>query len=193
MSHIVLASSSRYRQQLLEKLGLTFVAASPDIDEQPHTGESPFSIAQRLSETKARALKERFPNHLIIGSDQVAELNGIPIGKPGNHQRACQQLQAASGNTLHFHTGVALFNSATATMQYASSCYAVKFRQLSQDQIDSYLRKEAPYDCAGSFKSEGLGIALFEHIRGDDPNSLIGLPLIQLTHLLLNEGIDVLR
>lgn len=192
MPPIVLASSSPYRRQLIEKLGISFSTASPDIDESPRTGESPADLAKRLSENKAKALASDYPSHLIIGSDQVAELHGTPLGKPGSHQAATTQLRSASGHILHFHTGLALFNSQTGTLQYANSTYTVKFRSLSDSQIESYLTREKPYDCAGSFKSEGLGIALFEYIRGDDPNSLVGLPLIELTRMLLNEGIDVL-
>ncbi|WP_439134747.1 Maf family protein [Pseudomaricurvus sp.] len=192
MRPIVLASSSKYRRQLLEKLGLSFVTASPEVDESQHPQESPQELAQRLSKSKAQALAERFPAHLIIGSDQVAEVDGTPLGKPLTHDAAIHQLSQASGKLLKFHTGLALLNSATGHCQYSCSTYEVQFRTLSHQQIDAYLKKEEPYDCAGSFKSEGLGIALFEYIRGDDPNSLVGLPLIELTKLLLNEGIDVL-
>lgn len=193
MRPIVLASSSKYRRQLLEKLGISFFTASPNIDESRQEHELPFNLAQRLAKTKAQVLASQFPTHLIIGSDQVAELAGNPLGKPGAHEAAVNQLQQASGRTLQFHTGLALFNSDTGNLQYACSTYEVKFRQLNRTQIDNYLNTERPYDCAGSFKSEGLGIALFEYIRGDDPNSLIGLPLIELTRMLANEGLDVLN
>jgi septum formation protein len=193
MPPIVLASSSRYRQQLLEKLNISFCCRSPHIDERPLLAETPQALARRLSEGKAKALAAQFPAHLIIGSDQVAQLHDQILGKPGSHEAAAKQLQQASGQTLLFHTGVALFNSATNHLQYACSTYEVTFRTLTAKQIDSYLRIETPYDCAGSFKSEGLGIALFERIRGDDPNSLVGLPLIELTRMLDNEGVDVLQ
>jgi septum formation protein len=193
MPPIVLASSSRYRRQLLEKLNVSFCWCSPDIDESPLPSETPQTLARRLSESKAKALAVQFPAHLIIGSDQVAQLHDLTLGKPGSHEAAVKQLQEASGQTLMFHTGVALFNSATDHLQYACSTYEVTFRPLTDEQITNYLRIETPYDCAGSFKSEGLGIALFERIRGDDPNSLVGLPLIELTRMLSNEGIDVLQ
>lgn len=192
MPPIILASSSRYRRQLLEKFSISFSYEPPDIDENPRPGESPENLVQRLAITKAQALSPRHPQHLIIGSDQIAVLNGRILGKPGSHQAATEQLREASGQTLRFHTGLALVNSATQRVQYACPLYEVRFRSLTDSQIDAYLRKERPYDCAGSFKSEGLGIALFEHIRGDDPNTLVGLPLIELTRMLLNEGVDVL-
>ena len=192
MTAILLASSSQYRRQLIEKLGISVDFDKPEIDETPLPQEFPEDLAKRLSMSKAEALRETYPNHFIIGSDQVAELEGELLGKPGNHSSATRQLQTARGKIMHFHTGIALLNASTGKIQYRCSRYQVKFRQLTDAQIDSYLKKETPYDCAGSFKSEGLGIALFEYIRGDDPNSLVGLPLIQLTDMLSNEGIDVL-
>lgn len=192
MLPILLASSSQYRRQLIEKLGISVDFDKPEIDETPLPNESPEDLAKRLSTAKAEALREAYPNHLIIGSDQVAELKGELLGKPGNHANATRQLQNARGKIMNFHTGIALLNASTGKVQYRCSRYEVKFRQLTDTQIDSYLKKEMPYDCAGSFKSEGLGIALFEYIRGDDPNSLVGLPLIQLTNMLSNEGIDIL-
>lgn len=192
MTPIILASSSTYRRQLLEKLNLLFSSASPNIDERAILGETPEDLVRRLATAKAAALSPLYPQHLIIGSDQVAVLDGRILGKPGSHEAAVQQLQAASGQTVVFHTGLTLLNSATGQVQYACPAYEVKFRSLTAAQINAYLLTEKPYDCAGSFKSEALGIALFEHMRGDDPNALIGLPLLELTRMLLTEGIDVL-
>lgn len=192
MLPIILASSSKYRRQLIEKLGLSFCHAAPDIDERPLPGETPENLVRRLAIAKAQALRPLYPQHLIIGSDQIAVLNGRVLGKPGTHEAATEQLREASGQTLRFHTGLALVNSATQEVQYVCPVYEVKFRPLTPSQIDAYLHKEEPYDCAGSFKSEGLGIALFDYIRGDDPNTLVGLPLIELTRMLLHEGVDVL-
>jgi len=192
MTPIVLASSSPYRRQLLEKLGLSFDTEAPEIDESPNLNEPPSQLVQRLAKAKAEALRTRYNNHLIIGSDQVAELDGQIIGKPNNHEAAVTQLNNCSGRVVQFHTGVCLLNSARGTQQYRCCRYDVHFRTLSERQIDYYLRREQPYDCAGSFKSEGLGIALFSAVKGDDPNSLIGLPLIALTDMLDQEGVDVL-
>lgn len=189
---ILLASGSTHRRELLSKLGLDFTWQSPDVDETPHPGESPTELALRLAEAKAKALKESYRHHLIIGSDQVAVQDNNIIGKPHTHEAACQQLENFSGNTLTFLTSLCLYNTKTGNTQLALDNYQVKFRKLNSEQIESYLRKEQPYDCAGSFKSEGLGICLFEKIEGKDPNTLVGLPLIELTRMLLNEGIDVL-
>ncbi|MAZ87701.1 MAG: septum formation inhibitor Maf [Cellvibrionaceae bacterium] len=192
MTPILLASSSPYRRQLLEKLGLSFETESPDIDESPRPNETPSQLVQRLATAKAETLRASHDNHLIIGSDQVAELDGEIIGKPGNHEAAADQLRSCSRRVVHFHTGLCLLNSAKGTLHYHCCRYDVHFRALTEPQIEYYLRREQPYDCAGSFKSEGLGIALFSAIRGDDPNSLIGLPLIALTDMLYKEGVDVL-
>ncbi len=190
---IILASSSKYRKQLIEKLNISVQSASPNIDETPLPHENPKELCERLATSKAQAVAEHFKNHLIIGSDQVASLDGNVLGKPGSHQAATEQLRRASGRAMYFYTAIALLNSHTNHLQVATCHYEVKFRALNNRQIDYYLKQEAPYDCAGSFKSEGLGITLFEYIRGDDPNSLIGLPLIELTRMLLNQGIDLLQ
>jgi septum formation protein len=192
MQNIILGSSSPFRAELLAKLHLKFMTASPDIDESPQAGEKPEQLVKRLAEAKARKIAEQYPDSLIIGSDQVAVLNGQIMGKPDNHARATEQLTAASGNSVTFVTGLALYNAATGNMQSLVDYFEVIFRQLSAAQIDFYLTTEQPYQCAGSFKSEGFGISLFRELRGQDPNSLIGLPLIHLIELLANEGIDVL-
>ncbi|NIB41230.1 septum formation inhibitor Maf [Pseudomaricurvus alkylphenolicus] len=192
MQPIVLASSSPYRRQLLSKLGLEFSAASPDIDESRLPKETPLQLVERLAKEKAQALAQTFPNHLIIGSDQVAALDREVVTKPGTHEAAVAQLRRASGRSLTFLTGVCLLNSHTDNFHVRIASYEVLFRKLSDQQIERYLQVEQPYDCAGSFKSEGLGISLFQYIRGDDPNTLVGLPLIELTDMLLNEGVDVL-
>jgi septum formation protein len=189
---LILASSSIYRQQLLRRLGIPFTVASPEIDETPLSGEPPPQTALRLAEQKARALAGQFPDALIIGSDQVAVLHGQALGKPGNHANAVKQLNAASGQTLMFHTALCLLDSGNGTVQLATATNEVKFRSLTPEQIERYLETEKPYDCAGSAKSEGLGIALIEYIRGDDPNALIGLPLIELTTMLIRAGISVI-
>ena len=189
---LILASSSIYRQQLLQRLRLPFTAVSPDIDETPRPAEHAADTALRLAEQKARALAGRFPDALIIGSDQVAILNGEAISKPGNHANAVQQLTAASGRSVYFHTALCLLNSGNAEVQTKIASNEVKFRRLTAEQIERYLRAETPYDCAGSAKCEGLGIALIESIRGDDPNALIGLPLIELTTMLMRAGVSVL-
>ena len=189
---LILASSSIYRQQLLQRLRLPFTAVSPDIDETPRPAEHAADTALRLAEQKARALAGRFPDALIIGSDQVAILNGEAISKPGNHANAVQQLTAASGRSVYFHTALCLLNSGNAEVQTKIASNEVKFRRLTAEQIERYLLAETPYDCAGSAKCEGLGIALIESIRGDDPNALIGLPLIELTSMLMRAGVSVL-
>lgn len=190
---LVLASSSPYRKQLLARLGLSFETASPDIDETPHPGEAPEPLATRLASEKALALAPTFSNHLIIGSDQVATLpDGTLLSKPGNHNTARQQLKRSSGNRVHFFTGLALVDSRTGTVRTHCERFDVYFRSLSEPEIEGYLHKETPYDCAGSFKMEGLGIALFSRLDGRDPNSLIGLPLIALNKLLREMGINPL-
>ncbi|MEO7321420.1 MAG: Maf family nucleotide pyrophosphatase [Burkholderiales bacterium] len=188
---LVLASSSLYRQELLKRLRLPFTAVSPDIDESPAPGETPPATALRLAEEKARALAARFPDALIIGSDQVAELDGLAIGKPGDHADAVKQLTAASAHTVYFHTALCLLDAGVGQAQTKIATNEVKFRALTPEQIERYLLAEKPYDCAGSAKSEGLGITLIESIRGDDPNALIGLPLIELTTMLMRAGAEI--
>ena len=189
---LVLASTSPYRQELLTRLGLPFETASPEIDESRHEGEDPEEFVQRLSLAKAKAVAGKYPDALIIGSDQVATLDDTILGKPGTHERAMKQLKAASGRSVTFLTGLSLYDSATGRSHTVCEPFRVKFRPLTEEEIDDYLRREEPYDCAGSFKSEGLGIALFSLMDGEDPNSLIGLPLIQLVSMLLENGIHVL-
>lgn len=192
MPPIILASSSIYRRQLLERLELPFEWASPDVDETPLAGEAPAALAERLACAKAAALAQRYPAHLIIGSDQVASLDGTPLGKPGDFANAERQLRACSGKRVEFLTGLCLLDSATGARQSIVERFGVVFRRLEERQIASYLRREQPFDCAGSFKVEGLGIALFERLDGDDPNSLVGLPLIRLTGMLRAAGVEVL-
>ena len=188
MPSIVLASSSTYRKALLDKLGISFVCASPNIDESPLANETADDLVKRLSLNKARALASKYPNHLIIGSDQVATLEQTILGKPHNHQNARKQLLASSGKKVVFKTGLCLLNSATNHYQLAAEEFSVQFRSLSEANIDFYLEAERPFDCAGSFKAEGLGIALFTELQGKDPNTLIGLPLIRLVDMLMQEG-----
>ncbi len=189
---LVLGSSSPFRQSLLERLGLDFSTAVPDVDESSREGESPQGLVIRLAEEKARAVAPEHPRSLIIGSDQVACIDQAILGKPGNRQAAIEQLSRASGNRVNFFTGLCLFNSESNRVQVVCEPFQVQFRRLSRAQIESYLDREQPFNCAGSFRSEGLGIALFEHMRGDDPNALIGLPLIRLITLLGNEGVPVI-
>lgn len=191
MLPIVLASSSAYRRQLLQKLGLPFTCQAPDIDETIQPDESAETLVRRLARQKAEALRPSYTSHLIIGSDQVAVLDGKILGKPGDFARAKTQLLAASGNKVTFFTGLCLLNTATSQCQLRCERYSVIFRHLSESVIDAYLIKDKPFDCAGSFKAEGLGIALFSRLEGDDPNTLIGLPLIALVDMLANEGIAV--
>lgn len=186
---LVLASTSPYRQAILQKLPLSFATDSPDIDEIPLENESPQSLVKRLSEAKARAVAIRHPHSLVIGSDQVAVLKGKILGKPGTHEKAVQQLREASGNEVIFNTGLCLLNTDNGKAQVSCVPFVVQFRKLDDEQIERYLTHEEPYNCAGSFKSEGLGITLFEKLSGDDPNTLIGLPLIELVRMLENEGI----
>jgi len=190
---ILLASSSFYRRQLLQKLGLSFDWASPNIDESHRPDENPMQLVRRLAEAKAHHLANTYPGHLIIGSDQVATIDDGIIGKPHIHSNAVAQLTSFRQREVTFMTGLCLFNPAANRTQTSVEIYKVRFRNLSDDQIENYLQREQPYDCAGSFKSEGLGICLFEQLEGDDPNTLVGLPLIALTRLLANEGIDPLN
>ncbi len=189
---LLLASSSRYRRVLLERLGLPFETASPDIDETRHSGESAQALVQRLAAEKAAALAQHYPNHLIIGSDQVASLDDQVLGKPGSIDKAEAQLARLSGQTVHFYTGLALLNSQTLAVQVELDTTAVEFRELSGPEISAYVARETPLDCAGSFKSEGLGVALFEGITTADPAALIGLPLVLLCNMLRAEGMDPL-
>lgn len=191
MTLLVLASSSPYRRELLGRLQQPFQWAAPSIDESPRPGESAADLVCRLAQEKAAALAERFPAHLIIGSDQVAVLDGQILGKPHTFERAHAQLSAASGNSVSFLTGLALLDSRTGTCQVDCVPYTVHFRQIDSEQISRYLHAEQPYDCAGSFKAEGLGISLFSRTEGSDINSLIGLPLIRLVDMLGVAGLAV--
>jgi len=188
---LVLASSSRYRRELLARLGLAFEATSPDIDETALPGEPPERTSARLAREKAKAVAARFPRSLVIGSDQVATLDGVELGKPGTHERATRQLRAMSGRSVVFHTALCVLDSDSGRLGEVVVPYTVQFRCLSDAAIERYLAAEQPYDCAGSAKTEGLGISLLEWMRGDDPTALIGLPLIALTGLLAAEGIVV--
>jgi len=189
---LVLASSSPFRKALLEKLQLSFECDSPDVDETPGTDESIEDMVKRLSESKARALASHHPDALIIGSDQSASLNGQVLHKPGNFETAFKQLKAASGQTITFYTGLCLLNSQTQQAETICEPYIVKFRSLIDSEITNYLNREKPFNCAGSFKSEALGISLFESMQGEDPNTLVGLPLIQLCRMLKTQGMPVI-
>lgn len=186
---LVLGSSSPYRGALLGRLGLSFETASPDCDEAPLPRESPARTALRLAVGKARSLEARFPDALIIGADQVASRGRLRLDKPGNHERAVRQLRAMSGKTARFDTAVALLDARTGRVQAKVVACEVAFRRLDDRQIESYLRRERPYDCAGSAKAEALGIALIRRIETDDPTSLIGLPLIALSGMLARAGL----
>ena len=189
---IVLASTSRYRRALLERLGMPFECADPQIGETPRPGEAPAATALRLAEAKAHAVAIRFPDALVIGSDQVASCNGARLDKPGNHENAVRQLTLVSGKSACFDTAVALLDSKSGILGSRLVPCRVSFRPLTAEQIEHYLRLEQPYDCAGSARAEGLGITLIERIDTEDPTALIGLPLIALTELLRDAGFDVL-
>lgn len=190
MLSIILASGSTYRQNLLSRLCIPFTSHNPSIDESARPGEPPKNLAQRLSREKAEATAQHYPNHLIIGSDQIAVLeNGDTLGKPGDFLTAKTQLTAVSGKSVIFLTGLSVLNSRTGCIQTDCIPFTVHFRTLSEESICRYLEKEKPFDCAGSFKSEGLGISLFCGMEGNDNTSLIGLPLIRLTDMLLQEGL----
>lgn len=189
---IVLASTSPFRRELLARLQLPFDTASPETDETPLPDELPEATALRLSEAKARAVAERFPGALIIGSDQVAVLDGRIYGKPGSHERAVEQLRTMRGRTVNFFTGLCLYNASTGKAHLRGVPTLVSFRELTDAEIENYLRREQPYNCAGSAKSEGLGIAVIASLQGNDPNALVGLPLIALCDLLREEGVDIL-
>ena len=189
---LILASSSEFRRQLLQKLLIPFNSISPKIDETALEGEKPHETALRLAQEKAKKIGAEYPHALVIGCDQVATLDGEQLGKPGNHQNATKQLQTMRGREVTFHSALCLYNAATGNMQAEVVPYLVRFRQLTDEQIENYLTKEQPYHCAGSAKSEGLGIALMERMIGEDPNALIGLPLIKLITMLQNEGVSVI-
>ena len=186
---LVLASTSAYRRELLQRFGLPFEVARPDIDESPLPGETPQATAERLAVEKARAVAGQFDDALIIGSDQVAHMGDTRFGKPGTVERAVAQLQSMSGRTVVFHTALAVLNTRSGRVQLDAVPTEVRFRSLSSDEIVRYVNKELPLDCAGSAKSEGLGITLLDALAGDDPNALVGLPLIALARMLRNEGI----
>ena len=190
---LILGSTSLYRRTLLDRLGIAYSIEAPQVDEEPFASETPTNLAQRLALAKAHAVAQRFPECIVIGSDQVADLNGCALGKPGNHARAVEQLRQMSGKTVIFHTAVAVICLQTRFNQQAMASVKVKFRTLSDEEIENYLRKERPYDCAGSAKSEGLGIVLLESIESDDPTALIGLPLIRTSHMLRAAGIELLQ
>lgn len=189
---LILGSTSRYRRELLMRLRVPFEVDSPRVDETPLAGEAPAALAERLALAKAREVAARHADAVVIGSDQVADLDGTPIGKPGGHQRAVEQLRSMSGRTVVFQTALAVVRPATGFERLLRVPVAVRFRTLGDAEIEAYLRAEQPYDCAGSAKSEGLGIALLDAIESDDPTALIGLPLIATARLLREAGLDVL-
>lgn len=189
---VVLGSTSRYRRELLERLRIPFAVTAPDVDETPHTGEAPQALARRLALAKARAVAALHPDAVVIGSDQVADLAGQPLGKPGEHARAVAQLRLMRGQTVIFQTALAVVCLATGYEEVDLAEVRVVFRDLSDDEIEAYLVAEKPYDCAGSAKSEGLGIVLLESIDNDDPTALIGLPLIRTARMLRQAGVKLL-
>lgn len=186
---LILGSSSAYRRELLARLGLPFETAAPDVDETPLPGETPLALAERLALAKARAVARAHPQAIVIGSDQVAELDGQPLGKPGSHERAVAQLQRMRGRSVSFHTAVAVVCLDSGFEQVDVAPVQAQFRELDDASIERYLRAEKPYDCAGSAKSEGLGITLLDAIHSDDPTTLIGLPLIRTSRLLRAAGL----
>jgi len=190
--NLVLASTSPFRRAVLEKLGLPFEVVSPAVDETPRPGESPAALVERLAIAKAQAVARERDTDLVIGSDQMAVIDDMILGKPGTHERAVEQLRHASGRRVTFLTGLALVDAAGGETQSEVVPFHVHFRELSDSMIENYLRREQPYDCAGSFKSEALGIVLFERLEGEDPNTLIGLPLIRLVRMLEKAGMPVL-
>lgn len=189
---LILGSSSRYRKELLSRLQIPFETAAPDVDETPHSDESPKDLALRLALAKARAVAQKNPEAVVIGSDQVADLEGSPLGKPGNYTNATVQLQRMRGKTVIFQTALSVVCLATGYERTDLASVKVKFRNLTDAEIESYLRAEEPYDCAGSAKSEGLGIALLESIDNDDPTALVGLPLIRTCQMLREAGVKLL-
>ncbi|SDI84015.1 MAF protein [Ferrimonas sediminum] len=190
---LILGSTSPFRRQILEKLNLPFRCEKPEVDETPLDDETAYQLVMRLAEAKARAAGQSHDDAWVIGSDQVAVIDDEILGKPGTHDNAVEQLQAASGKKVTFYTSLCLLNTDTGESQVDVETFKVYFKNLSLKQIDAYLKAEQPYNCAGSFKSEGLGIALFDRLSGRDPNTLMGLPLIRLTEMLQAEGFDVLR
>ena len=189
---LVLGSTSTYRRELLTRLHIPFEVAAPDVDETPFSGEAPQALAERLALAKARTVAARFPKAVVIGSDQVADLNGLSLGKPGTHDKAVAQLRQMRGQTVVFQTAVAVMCLETGFEQHGLAAVRVKFRDLTDEEIENYLQLEQPYDCAGSAKSEGLGIALLDAIDSDDPTALIGLPLIRTCQMLRAAGIELL-
>lgn len=189
---LILGSTSPYRRELLERLRVPFTVVPPEVNENPAPNETPKKLAKRLALAKAQAVAQRFPGSVVIGSDQVAELDGKPLGKPGDHLNAVAQLRLMRGKPIVFHTALAVVCVETGFVAEALASVRVKFRNLRDAEIEHYLRAEEPYDCAGSAKSEGLGIALLESIESDDPTALVGLPLIRTATLLRAAGIDVL-
>ena len=189
---LILASTSPFRRALLEKLQLPFTTAAPEVDETPRPDETPMQLVERLAIAKARAVAGQHEDALVVGSDQVAVIDDSILGKPGTKERAVAQLRQASGRSVRFLTGLCLYNSSSGQYQSEVVPFEVVFRELSDSQIENYLAREEPWNCAGSFKSEGLGIALFERLVGDDPNTLIGLPLIRLVRMLEKEGMRVI-
>jgi MAF protein len=192
MKTLVLGSTSPFRKSILEKLNLSFECAKPNIDETALVGETPQTLVERLAVEKAKAVTDEFPNALIIGSDQVAVCDGEILGKPHNFENGVKQLTKFSNKAVTFYTGLCVYDSANDKTLSLVEPFIVHFNKLSQEEIENYLKAEQPYNCAGSFKSEGLGICLFEKLEGDDPNTLIGLPLIRLVGLLKQHGLDVL-
>jgi len=191
-ARLILGSTSRYRRELLQRLHLPFAVCAPAVDETPEPGEAPAALARRLALAKAREVAARFPRALVIGSDQVADLDGQPIGKPGTHERAVEQLRAMRGRTVVFQTAVAVVCQDGGFEAQDLAPVSVRFRDLSDAEIEHYLRTEQPYDCAGSAKSEGLGIALLDAIDSDDPTALVGLPLIRVARMLREGGLNPL-
>jgi septum formation protein len=189
---LILGSTSRYRRELLARLAIPFEVVSPEVDETPLPGEAPAELALRLALAKARAVATNSPKAVVIGSDQVADLNGQPLGKPGNHERAVAQLRQMRGQTVVFQTAVAVVCAESGFEQVELAAVRVQFRELSDDEIENYLRIEQAYDCAGSAKSEGLGIALLDAIDSDDPTALVGLPLIRTCRMIRAAGIPLL-
>lgn len=190
---LVLASSSSYRKALLQRLGLPFASATPGIDETPLAAETASALTQRLALAKARVLAAAWPAAWLIGSDQACQVEGRILGKPGTFERAREQLLLCSGRTVEFHTALVLLNSSSGKVLSSHDVFSVRFRELSEAEITFYLHAEQPYDCAGSFKAEGLGIALFEEMTGKDFHSLLGLPLISLCSLLRQAGLNPLQ
>lgn len=189
---LVLASSSPFRKEVLQKVFPSFLTASPNIDESAKAGETPIALSKRLAYEKVCALSEQFPQHLIIGSDQVAMLNDQQLTKPGSHENCIKQLSLSSGNIINFYTSLCVFDSANQAFEVATDTCSVHMKKLSIQEIEHYVAKDKPYGCAAAFKSEGLGIALFNKIVGEDPNALVGLPLIKLIQILDKFGVKAL-